>query len=192
MGRAVSAAISEPPPEAPLRLVRATPDTLDDVLAVLSDAARWLRLDKGIRQWPMVFAPGERRAVQLAAEAEQGHVHLVYRGDVPLATCTVTTWCDPDFAHGWPDRTDEALYVLRLAATRQARAEGLDLGAALLEYAADLVAERGWSRLRLDCPRDNPALHAYYERRGFRKVGEVAAPHRRSGALFERRIINTN
>lgn len=173
----------------PLRLEQATTGTVGDVLAVLSDAALWLRVDKGITdQWPPVFVAGGHRATQLAEEAGQGRVHLVYRAGVPLATVTVTPWCDPDFAHGWPDTDGDALYVLRLAVTRTARAEGLELGTALLEYAADLAAEQGVRRLRLDCSRTNTALHRYYERRGFHRVGEVAAPGRRSGALFERTV----
>lgn len=171
-----------------LRLIPATPDTIGDVLTVLNDAASWLRTDKGIHQWPTRFVAGERRADQLVAEAVQGHVHVMYRGDTPLATCTVTPWCDPDFAHGWPDTTNQALYVLRLATTRRARHEGLRLGAALLHYASCLVMARGWSRLRLDCSRDNAALHRYYESRGFQRVGEVTVPGRRSGALFEQKI----
>lgn len=189
MGRAVTAARCPGPPAIePLRLVRATPAMLPDVLSVLSDAARWLRVEKRIRQWPMLFAPGERRAVQLAGEAERGHVWLVYRDDTPLATVTVTPWCDPDFAHGWPGGPADALYVLRLAATTAARREHLQLGAALLEHAADVAAARGVSRLRLDCPRNNPRLHTYYEQHGFTRAGEVVVAHRRSGALFERAI----
>lgn len=168
-------------------LIRATPEMLTDVLAVLSDAARWLRVDKGIRnQWPMVFAPGDRRSAQLAAEIEQGHVYVVYRGVEPLATVTVTPWCDPDFARGWPGGPGDALYVLRLAQTRVARREGRRLGAHLLGYAVELAASAGMGWVRLDCSRTNVALHRYYQSQGFHQVSDLAVPGRRSGALFQR------
>lgn len=187
-----AAAPCSPAGHGDVTIVRVTPDAIGDVLAVLSDAARWLRVEKRIiDQWPPVFAAGDYRAEQLRAEAEQGRVLVAYRGGVPLATVTLTPWADPDFAHGWPGGTGGALYLLRLAVTARARREGLQLGARLLDHAADLAARPGVDRLRLDCSRTNTALHAYYERHGFRQVGEVRVPGRRSGTLFERVITSS-
>ena len=43
----------------------------------------------------------------------------------------------------------------------------------LLRRCLALAAERGQDYLRLDCARDNPVLHDYYERFGFRFVAPV-------------------
>jgi GNAT superfamily N-acetyltransferase len=47
------------------------------------------------------------------------------------------------------------------------------IGKALLEGAASLARERGWSRLEVTAPEDDPAGAAacFYERRGFRSSG---------------------
>lgn len=176
----------------PVRLVRVHPQKIEDVLFVLSDAASWLIEDKGIdNQWPAKFAADNRRATKLREEAEQGNVRLMCWQNTPLATATFTDWADPDFAHAWPDGPENAVYVIRLAVTRLARAMGLRLGEKLLDLAAQEAGERtdetgAHHAVRLDCSRVNTALHAYYERCGFTRVGTVDVPGRRSGALFER------
>lgn len=168
-------------------LVKARAEDFEDVLCVLSDAAKWL-INKGIEdQWPPVFEENDHRAIKLRQEMEKGHVWLVRWDNRPLATATITDWADPDFVHGWPTSDPNAIYVMRLATTQLARNLGLRLGKALLDHAAQWALARSDedARVRLDCSKRNTGLHAYYERYGFRRVGTVDVPHRRSGALFE-------
>lgn len=172
-------------PQIETRLVQASPDDLEDVLCVLSDAARWL-MNKGIdNQWPPVFEETDHRAEKLRHEAAKGNVHVVYWDHHPLATVTVTDWADPDFAAGWPDGPGDALYIMRLATTQLARNLGLTLGTNMIEHAIFRAGIAGVSKIRLDCSKRNAGLHNYYERHNFRRVGTVDAPGRRSGALFE-------
>lgn len=167
------------------RLVTVRPDDLEDVLCVLSDAARWL-INKGVEdQWPSVFEETDHRADKLRAEAAKGNVKIVYWDHHPLATVTVTDWADPDFAAGWPDGSGDALYVMRLATTQVARNLGLHLGRDLLDYARFVAGTRGVPKVRLDCSKANTGLHDYYLGENFERVGTVDAPGRRSGALFE-------
>jgi RimJ/RimL family protein N-acetyltransferase len=167
------------------RLVTAAQDDLEDVLCVLSDAARWL-ISRGIdNQWPPVFEETDHRADKLRAEAAKGNVKIVYWDHHPLATVTLTDWADPDFAQGWPDGPGEALYVMRLATTQLARNLGLQLGHELLDHARFVAGTRGLPKIRLDCSKANVGLHDYYVSEGFERVGTVHAPGRRSGALFE-------
>ena len=50
------------------------------------------------------------------------------------------------------------------------------LGARLLAWTGTAVRERGRGLLRLDCPADNTPLRAYYDRAGFRHVGDLELP----------------
>ena len=63
----------------------------------------------------------------------------------------------------------KALYVHNLAASLHFSGAGTEL----LRRCLALAAERGQDYLRLDCARDNPVLHDYYERFGFRFVAPV-------------------
>lgn len=174
-----------PAPTARPDLVRAGAEEFEDVLCVLSDAAAWLRR-KGIEdQWPPTFEENDHRAVKLRQELDKGNVWLARWDGHPLATVTITDWADPDFAEGWPTPTTDALYVMRLATTVAARNMGLRLGARLLEHAVLQAVQECRYRVRLDCSKRNTELHRYYEANGFRRVGTVDLPTRRSGALFE-------
>lgn len=175
------------------QLVQADVDQLEDVLCVLTSAAHWLR-EQGRHDWATDFDMDGWRAVKIREELAAGNVYLYMWGRHPLATVTITPWADPDFVAGWPDQTPDALYVMRLAkATLSRRLEVPPLGKALLDFAMDKVEAQAARtgrphRLRLDCSRTNTDLHAYYERHGFRRVGEVSVPGRRSGALFEQSV----
>jgi ribosomal protein S18 acetylase RimI-like enzyme len=135
---------------------------VDEIVATLSEAARWL-LSRRIRQWPDPF-PRERVE------------RLVRRGDFYLARLdgeTVATlalqWADPAF---WGEQPDDAGYVHALAVRRTHGGRGL--GARLLDWAEAEVVARGRAFLRLDCLAENDALRRYYEQLGFEPRGEVA------------------
>lgn len=168
-----------------LTLRRATPADLPGVLRLLARTAGWLN-DLGVRQWPAGGFPAER----IEPLIEEGVMYLLDRGGdtgdagrAPAATIAVDGHADPEF---WTpaDRPRDALYVHKLAVSRDYSGQGL--GEALLDWAGLRAAVHGRPYLRLDCAKDNPRLQAYYSRAGFRHVRTVDLPHRSSGALFER------
>jgi GNAT superfamily N-acetyltransferase len=135
---------------------------VDEIVAVLSEAARWL-LSRGIRQWPDPF-PRER----VERLVRRGDFYLVWLGGEP-ATTLALHWRDPTF---WGEQPDDAGYVHALA-VRRAQA-GRGLGARLLDWAEAEVVASGRDFLRLDCLAGNHALRRYYEGEGFEPRGEVA------------------
>jgi GNAT superfamily N-acetyltransferase len=156
-------------------LTRATAADLPEVLALLNDAAARLHA-RGISQWPRQF--GQDRIGPMVG---RGDVLLVRDGGIPAATAAVTAAGDPDF---WTARelAEPASYV-----SKAARAGGYaGLGEMLLRWITDAADARGDRWVRLDAWRDNPGLHAYYARRRWQHVRTVPAPHRNSGALFQR------
>lgn len=175
-------------PGVPL-LRRAVEVDLPTVLAVLDDAAGWLHR-RGIQQWPASFSDlSGWRAERIAAYIAAGDIWLASDERGALATITVTQKADADFAGGWPDGTDGALYVYRMAVRRAAAGEGL--GARLLDWAGGRAARQGERWLRLDVHRRNHRLQRYYEQLGFERAATVrtfAADglERGSGALYQR------
>jgi GNAT superfamily N-acetyltransferase len=124
----------------------------------------------------------------------RGKTWLVWDEATLAGTITLDTE-EPLAAHGrpvWPPhkRHELAVYVRRVI-IRRAYA-GLGLGAALLDWAAD-VAKRnhGATLIRLDAWTTNPGLHAYYEGQRFTRC-EGRDPRELvnypAQALFEREI----
>jgi ribosomal protein S18 acetylase RimI-like enzyme len=134
---------------------------VDEIVAVLSEAARWL-LARGIRQWPDPF-PRER----VERLVRRGDLYLA-RLDGKSAATLALQWSDPTF---WGEQPDDAGYVHALAVRRAQAARGL--GARLLEWAEGEVVARGRQFLRLDCVAENDALRRYYGGQGFDARGEV-------------------
>ena len=161
-----------------LEVRRAGPEDVDEIVEILSEAARWL-CGRGIVQWPDPF-PRDRVAVL----AERGDFHLAYVDGAAVATLALM-WSDPTF---WGDRPHDAGYVHALAVRRAWAGRGL--GARLLDWAQEQAAAAGREYLRLDCRAENGALRAYYERQGFDRRGEAAVDEFTS-ALYERRCDPT-
>jgi GNAT superfamily N-acetyltransferase len=141
-----------------IEFVVASPRQLDDVLAVLDEAAAWLH-GRQVAQWPPRFEPS-----WVEGAIGRGETWLVQVGAAIGGTVTLDL-ADPVW-DGFPGR---ALYVHRMAVRR--RAAGL--GAVILGWAAGIARERGRESLRLDCVTSNERLRAYYEAAGFVHRGDV-------------------
>lgn len=175
---------------------QATPADLPVVLDLLDEAAAWLR-QRNIEQWPDRFGGvDDWRAARIAEYVTTGQTWLVRLGGEAVATFSLGG-ADPDYADGWPDGPDDALYIFRTA-VRRAWA-GRDIGGRILNWASARAHTQGCRWLRLDCHRNNTALQRYYENRGFLRVGTLVRtitdgptpgtgnPYTRgSGALYQR------
>ena len=138
---------------------RARADDIEVVLAVLADAARWLR-ERGVEQWP------DRFPVEWVMPAiERGETWLAEVDGETVGTLVVQ-WDDPTFWAGYPA---DAGYLHRLAVCRP----GTGQGGALLRWAEQHAAEHGKAFLRLDCVAGNTGLRGYYQRAGYAHVGDV-------------------
>ena len=110
-------------------------------------------------------APVPGRIVR--ASIERQDTYLAWSDGSAIGSLAVY-WADPTF---WGHQPPDAGYVHRLVVTREAGGRGH--GARLLDWAADRVRARGRHWLRLDCAAGNTTLRAFYERLGFRHVGDV-------------------
>jgi GNAT superfamily N-acetyltransferase len=141
----------------------AGPGDVDAVVAVLDDAAGWLRRRR-IDQWPARFAPERLRVA-----VEAGEVYVGVEAGEPVGTFSLI-WGDPVVWGDCPDESD-AGYIHQLAVRRAAAGRGV--GERLLAAADALVVARGRRWLRLDCVAHNRGLRHYYEQRGFVYCGDV-------------------
>lgn len=178
----------------PFNLRPAAPGNLAEVRGLVREAADWLRTHKDTDQWARPWPNRAGQRERILNDLLKGKTWIVWDEDIAAATITVDT--DEPLHQNeqpvWPEhrRDAAALYVRRVIVSR--RYAGIGLGAALLDWAAD-VAKRdyGTKIIRIDVWTTNTELHAYYEGQNFmrcegRDPEELA--NYPSQALFERRV----
>jgi Acetyltransferase (GNAT) family len=143
-----------------VEITLAVPADIDDVLDVLSEAARWLA-SRGINQWRVDGFPREL----IAGGISRGEVYVANHDRRAVGTFTLQ-WSDELF---WPGASGAAGYIHRIAIRRGARGLGIEL----IKFAERVTAATGRKLLRLDCFSGNSALCSYYERAGFVLVADV-------------------
>lgn len=175
----------------PFVLNLAVPGDLDDVFALVREAATWLhglRIDQWQKPWP--DATGQRE--RILNDLYKGKTWLVREGETVAATITIDTDepMDVDDRPVWPVEESQppVLYVRRVIVSR--RYAGLGLGAALLDWAADVAeTDHGAELIRIDVRTTNVKLHAYYQGQGFTRGPEPQGlGDYPSQALFERGV----
>ncbi len=144
-----------------LTVCMAAPAETETAIGILAEAARWLQ-SRGIPTWtpeslPPVIGPAVAR----------GEVYLAWMDDQPVGTVSVQ-WSDLVF---WGERPDDAGYIHKLATARAAA--GQQVGARLLAWAENLIAERGRQYARLDCHAENPFINRFYRVAGYQVRGTV-------------------
>ncbi len=169
------------------------PGDLDEVRGLVREAAVWLRT-KNTDQWANPWPDRAGQQERILNDLLKGKTWISWHGTTAAGTITVDTEEPLDLNEQpvWPDhkRHEPALYVRRVIVSR--RYAGIGLGAALLDWAAD-VAKRDHkvAHIRIDVWTTNEELHAYYERQHFTRR-EGRDPHELanypSQALFERAV----
>ncbi|MFF2396050.1 GNAT family N-acetyltransferase [Nocardia sp. NPDC058114] len=161
---------------------RAVSSDVEQVLAMRSEAAAWLRR-LGTDQWS-VEPDGFRTHVLAGIEA--GETWMLREGSETVATITIDSRPDPLL---WTadEQAESASYLKRLIVRRSHA--GCGLGAQLLKWGLDRSANIGVSWYRCDVWTTNIALQDYYRRLGFTLVRAIARDDLPSSALFQRRPL---
>ena len=167
-------------------ITRARMVDVDVIMSWRRERVAWLAR-RGEDQWSI---PLPRSAI--AATVAAGQTWMVWDGDDPAATITLTAWVDVDSL--WkPDRDPEALWypqddpadaIYAAKMMVPLARSGQQLGDEMLDWAGGQAFQARLTWLRLDAWTSNARLHAYYVRRGFRHVRTVES--RVSGACFQR------
>lgn len=163
-----------------MTLIRLNDSHRETIHAMRTSAEEWLR-KKHLDQWNGERAKEahgaldkELNANQMVGWIENNHLVAVASIKGPdLDFWTEEEASDPD-----------AAWIGRFMVTEH----GNNYGSKLLNAIISQQHKEGKKIIRLDCWRDNKALHRYYENHGFKFIRMVEVPGRMSGALFERLI----
>jgi GNAT superfamily N-acetyltransferase len=147
-----------------LQVRHGRPDDFERVLAMINEAAGWLR-DKSTDQWSTPWPTRSARDERVRRGLRDGGTWMIEDQGVPIAT---VTYRPTGNLRLWTpgERREPSVYVSRLIVSRSHA--GLGIGEALIDWAG-LRALRDWSAqwIRIDVWTTNEALHNYYEKRGF-------------------------
>jgi len=163
-----------------LQVRRGAADDFELILAMIDEAATWLRdkqTDQCAKPWPSRAARDER----VRRGLRDGGTWIVEEHGVPIATITYRPTGNLRL---WTrrQRRQPSVYVSRLIVRRSHA--GLGIGEALVDWAG-LRALRDWGAqwIRIDVWTTNVALHNYYEKRGFHfcRIAEVKEIPNRNG-----------
>ncbi|MHB1298857.1 MAG: GNAT family N-acetyltransferase [Gemmatimonadaceae bacterium] len=143
-----------------MRIEPASPVDLADVRAAYAHG-RAMQRDQGAIVWP------EFGDAAMLGEIDAGHVFRVMVEDTVVGVFSVAY---EDAAIWGSHERGTHLYLHRIA--RAAAFPGRGLMDAILTWAEERCRALGRVGLRLDTWADNIALIAFYQRRGFRLVGE--------------------
>jgi GNAT superfamily N-acetyltransferase len=165
-----------------MRIIPATPDQLDILVAFRDEAAEWLA-SRGIDQWQQPWPTEDLMVEGILRNVRAGETFIIWDDGTPAATITVNRWAKPEL---WtPEEAAEpALYAHKVTVARAYAGQGL--GAELLDWAGTRAANGGAIWLRIDVWTTNERLQKYYLGLGFIHVRTVDLPHNPSGALFQR------
>lgn len=170
-------------PDWPLAVVRADVADMARIIALIEEAACWLRSEKGTDQWSNPWPSRAGRDSRVRVSISEGKTWICWDRDIPAATLTADTEHDPYWAQGPQSRP--AVYVHRLVVARGYA--GLSLGASLLNWAGRTARlAHGANYIRISAWTTNLALHRYYEKQGFSLRGFHADDGYPSTARFEK------
>lgn len=115
---------------------------------------------------------------KMVRDLGEKRVYGVFSGEEAIATFTLETTMPPEYTQygkiRWQVANGLAMYVHRLAVLPTWQGRGV--GTWCLQSMEKLAAEQGCSAVRLDAVKVNRNLLAFYNRRGYRLVGELIYP----------------
>jgi GNAT superfamily N-acetyltransferase len=163
---------------------------LHAVLELIDEAKLWLP-SKKTNQWSKDWADqkGRKRSDRVQDSVFKGNTWIVTvvheKQTYAVATVTIEANGSPQVWDRPGDLDVSAAYLSRLVVAR--RFAGLNIGAALLNWACDHARHRHQAELvRIDVWTGNFALHSYYLAQGFQQQEYCRDTSYPSGARFQR------
>jgi N-acetylglutamate synthase-like GNAT family acetyltransferase len=155
-------------------------DDLQRILRLLQEAALWLEM-KNINYWKIWIDPPEDYINWIRKGFENEEFYLV-KDNNSIIGCFRLSWNDEKF---WGKQSTPAGYIHSFTIDR--KLAGNNKGIEVIKMIEKKCKENNRNYLRLDCSSKVQKLKEYYERIGFRPMGETIVKGERL-TLYEKEI----
>ncbi|QYR22449.1 GNAT family N-acetyltransferase [Paenibacillus sp. sptzw28] len=147
----------------------------EEVSSVLKEAALWLK-SEGQEMW-------KEDQISIARLYANYKTEEIYIGRLGGMSAAVMILQEED-AFFWPNAIrNESFYVHKLAIRRDFAKTGLSNE--MINWAKAWARAKGKKYLRLDCAADRPKLCGFYEKNGFKRIGETILFDKYPTAFYE-------
>lgn len=144
---------------------------IDTALLILKQAASFLQ-SKKVNQWDFWLQPPKDKINWVKEGFKNGEFYFVENESTQLIGMFRLLTKDELY---WGEQESDAYYVHSLVVKQEFT--GMQYGSKILAKIESELIKKGVLKLRLDCNASNPVLCAYYEEKGFVKVGQKKMPH---------------
>lgn len=149
------------------KIVRATEDDLPVIGEMFGECKEYLEA-RGILQWDEKYPNHEY--FEKAMEGEE--LFVLKKGSETLGTMVLDEWQTQEWQNAsWTEHEGSPLILHSFCVDPSAQGGGY--GSKMLQFAEDFATNQGYSALRLDTYSGNEGAVRFYEKRNFRKTGEV-------------------
>lgn len=148
----------------------ATLPEIPDVLKI-TNACRLHMEFNGIYQWTEHY-PNEN---QFVVDTKRKELYLLKDNNIVIGCVVVTTLMNVEYeAMTWLTNNENNLYIHRLAVHPDYQGKGY--AQQLMTFAEDHARSNGYTSVRLDTFSQNERNQLFYERRGYKRLGDIHFP----------------
>jgi GNAT superfamily N-acetyltransferase len=154
-----------------MKIIEARQDHIPAVAGLLSACMRTMR-NNGIDQWDDIY-PNEEVVTR---DVNDLSLYVLEENDLYIGAVSLNQEQDVAYQQvNWLGG-EPVLVVHRLCI--DPNYQGAGLGSRLMDFAEEHAKRNAYASIRLDAYTGNPAAFKLYERRGYRKAGQVYFPRR--------------
>lgn len=135
-------------------------------------SCRTALIERGITQWDTVYPSADT----VRRDITNGTLFLLTTGVDCVGAVTLDANQDPSYASLQWQFEAPALVVHRLCVSPHLQGRGF--GKRLMQFAEEHATGGGYGSIRLDAYSGNPSAVAFYQQRGYRRVGQLFFPRR--------------
>ena len=150
-----------------MQIRQATNNDIDKLMEIFDKAKAIMRSCGNLQQWNNGYPAHEI----IKADIDNGNCYVLCDKDEIIGTMALIQGPDPTYAYiegEWPDQ--EPYYVIHRIATS---APGRNAAKAMLDWAFEHIAPKGFHVIRIDTHADNCIMHHILQKYGFIRCGVI-------------------
>lgn len=150
-----------------MQIRQATNNDIDKLMEIFDKAKAIMRSCGNLQQWNNGYPAHEI----IKADIDNGNCYVLCDKDEIIGTMALIQGPDPTYAYiegEWPDQ--EPYYVIHRIATS---APGRNAAKAMLDWAFEHIAPKGFHVIRIDTHADNCIMHHILQKYGFTRCGVI-------------------